>query len=182
MDGCWDFILRLLKSLFGPCDCRILKRFVRCRFDAGNAACIWATLTAAGKHCGKWEGHRPGQARLWMGVGAIVASAPILGSVSSEENTGKKVCEQHALAMRPVHQMQDLARTKNREDKRERERGFTPSGSTPRTSPGPTSLRSGPPRRTCALILQNVFISNFEKVNSPRQNRRLNVDYYLFKY
>ena len=30
-----------------------------------------------------------------MGVGAVVASAPILGSVSSEENTGEKVCEQH---------------------------------------------------------------------------------------
>ena len=45
--------------------------------------------------CGKWVGHRPGQARLWMGVGAIVAFAPILGSVSSEENTGTKICEQH---------------------------------------------------------------------------------------
>ena len=32
-----------------------------------------------------WVGHRPGQARLWMGVGAIVAFAPITGSVSSDE-------------------------------------------------------------------------------------------------
>ena len=27
-----------------------------------------------------WVGHRPGQTRLWMGVGAIVAFAPISGS------------------------------------------------------------------------------------------------------
>ena len=32
-----------------------------------------------------WVGHRPGRARLWMGVGAIVAFAPISGSDSSDE-------------------------------------------------------------------------------------------------
>jgi len=32
-----------------------------------------------------WVGHRPGQARLWMGVGAIVTFGSISGSVSSDE-------------------------------------------------------------------------------------------------
>ena len=32
-----------------------------------------------------WVGHRPGQARLWMGVGAIVAFGSISGSVSSDK-------------------------------------------------------------------------------------------------
>jgi hypothetical protein len=53
----------------------------------------WVPLAprySQGAKRGKWEGHRPGQARLWMGVGAIVAFAPVLGSVSSKENIGQE--------------------------------------------------------------------------------------------
>ena len=42
------------------------------------------TLLVPGGRC-VWVGHRPGQARLWMGVGAIVTFGSISGSVSSDE-------------------------------------------------------------------------------------------------
>ena len=47
-----------------------------------------------------WVGHRPGQARLWVGVGAIGAFGSISGSVSSDEYTDQL---QHAAHMPTGH-------------------------------------------------------------------------------
>ena len=57
-----------------------------------------------------WVGHRLGRARLWNEIGAIVAFAPILGSVSSDGNTGTKICEQHMwpeIMCSRIHSAQD---------------------------------------------------------------------------
>ena len=44
-------------------------------------------------HCGKWERHRQGQARLWMGVGAICGLWFYFGQCLLGERLDKKECE-----------------------------------------------------------------------------------------
>ena len=47
-------------------------------------------------NCGKWERHRQGQARLWMGVGAICNDWFYFGKcLLGVFCTTRKVCEQH---------------------------------------------------------------------------------------
>ena len=51
---------------------------------------------------GVWVGHRPGQARLWMGVGAIVTFGFISGSVSSDEYTDRNCMLAHMRRVMPA--------------------------------------------------------------------------------